>query len=132
VLKGTLNLACKYVLQEHLPELIDDSTGNLSPKSYQKSKQSFQSAIKLFLQRGTHEKKLRDCQLIYYQPGGTFQVQKDLGTLENNHHHHFDEFLRVVKLLPVGDIAMPNESLALKWFYMTFHKSECNQFIASG
>ena len=27
---------------------------------------------------------------------------------------------------------MPNESLTLKWFYMTFHKSERNQFIMSG
>ena len=27
---------------------------------------------------------------------------------------------------------MPNESLTLEWFYMTFHKSECNQFIISG
>jgi hypothetical protein len=27
---------------------------------------------------------------------------------------------------------MPNESLTLKWFYMTFHKSECDQFIMSG
>jgi hypothetical protein len=27
---------------------------------------------------------------------------------------------------------MPNKSLALKWFYMTFHKSERDQFVASG
>ena len=27
---------------------------------------------------------------------------------------------------------MPNESLTLEWFYMTFHKSECDQFIMSG
>jgi len=27
---------------------------------------------------------------------------------------------------------MPNESLTLEWFYMTFHKSERNQFIMSG
>jgi hypothetical protein len=27
---------------------------------------------------------------------------------------------------------MPNKSLALKWFYMTFHKSEHDQFVASG
>jgi len=27
---------------------------------------------------------------------------------------------------------MPNESLTLEWFYMTFHKSECDQFITSG
>ncbi len=27
---------------------------------------------------------------------------------------------------------MPNESLTLEWFYMTFHKSEHDQFIMSG
>ncbi len=27
---------------------------------------------------------------------------------------------------------MPNESLTLKWFYMTFHKSERDQFNMSG
>jgi hypothetical protein len=38
----------------------------------------------------------------------------------------------MAELLPTGDIAMPNESLALEWFYMTFHKSEGNQFITAG
>ena len=27
---------------------------------------------------------------------------------------------------------MPDESLTLEWFYMTFHKSERDQFITSG
>jgi hypothetical protein len=27
---------------------------------------------------------------------------------------------------------MPNESLTLEWFYMTFHKYERDQFITSG
>jgi hypothetical protein len=81
VLEGALNLAWKYVLKEHFPEPMDDSTGVLSPESNNRnSKESFQKAIELFLQRSTHEKKLRDSQLIYYQPGGDFQVRKDLGT----------------------------------------------------
>ena len=79
-----------------------------------------------------HEKKLRDRQLIYYQPGGDFQVQKDLGTSAIEHRHCFEELLWVAELLPAGDIAMPNESLTLEWFYMTFHKSERDQFIMSG
>ena len=70
--------------------------------------------------------------MIYYQPGGDFQVQKDLGTSAIEHRHCFDELLRVAELLPAGDIAMPNESLTLEWFYMTFHKSERDQFITSG
>jgi hypothetical protein len=132
VLEGALNLAWKHNLKEHFPEPIDDSTGNLSPESNQNSKESFERAIELFLQRSTHEKKLRDCQLIYYQPGGDFQVRKDLGTSAIEHRHRLDELLRVAELLPAGDIAMPNESLTLEWFYMTFHKSKRDQFITSG
>ncbi len=94
--------------------------------------EKFQRAIELFLQRSMHKKKLRDCKLIYYQPGGNFQVQNDLGTSAIEHRHRFDELLCVADLLPAGDIEMPNKSLALEWFYMTFHKSEHNQFVASG
>ncbi len=133
VLEGALNLAWKYVLKEHFPEPMDDSTGVLSPESNNRnSKESFQKAIELFLQQSVHEKKLRDRQLIYYQPGGDFQVRKDLGTSAIEHCHRFDELLRVAELLPAGDIAMPNKSLTLEWFYMTFHKSERDQFITSG
>jgi len=102
------------------------------PESNRNSKESFQSAIELFLQRSTHEEKPRDRQLIYYQPGGNFQVRKDLGTSAIEHHHRFKELLRVAELLPAGDIAMPNKSLTLEWFYMTFHKSERDQFIMTG
>jgi len=132
VLEGTLNSAWKYVLKEHFPEPVGDSAGDLLPESNRNSMESFQRAIKLFLQRSMHEKKLRDCQLIYYQPDGDFQVQKDLGTSAIDHRHCFDEPLCIAKLLPVGDIAMPNKSLALEWLYITFHKSECDQFITSG
>ena len=65
VLEGALNSAWKYVLKEHFPEPIDDSTGALLPEFNRNSKESFQSAMELFLQRSMHEKKLRDWQLIY-------------------------------------------------------------------
>ena len=61
VLEGALNLAWKYVLKEHFPEPMDDPTGILSLESNNRNyKESFQKAIELFLQRSTHEKKLRD------------------------------------------------------------------------
>ena len=122
VLEGALNLAWKYVLKEHFPEPMDNPTGVLLLKSNNKiSKESFQKAIELFLQCSMHKKKLRDRQLIYSQPGGDFHVQKDLGTLMIEHCHRFDELLCVAKLLPAGDTSMPNKSLTLEWFYMTFH-----------
>jgi hypothetical protein len=132
VLEGMLDLAWKYVFKERFPEPVGNSAGNLSPESNQNSMENFQRAIELFLQRSTHEKKLRDRQLIYYQPGGDFQVQKDLVTLAIEHRHRFDELFFVADLLPAGDIEMPNKSLALEWFYMAFHKSKRNQFVASG
>ena len=64
VLKGVLNLAWKYVLKEHFPEQIDDSTGILLSESNGNSKESFQRVIELFLQRSAHEKKLWDRKLI--------------------------------------------------------------------
>jgi len=58
VLEGALYSAWKYVLNEHFPESIDDSTDVLFPESNRNYKERFQSAIELILQRGTHEKKL--------------------------------------------------------------------------
>jgi len=132
VLEGALNSAWKYFLKEHFPEPIDDSTGILLSESNRNSKENSQRAIELFLQRSTLEKKLQDRQLIYYQPGGDFQLQKELGSSAIEHRHRFEELLRVAELLPAADIAMPNESLSLEWFYMTFHKSEREQFIMTG
>jgi hypothetical protein len=132
VLQGALALARKHVLKEHFPEPLEGHMGKLPPWADRTSKESFQKAIELFLQHNMHEKKLRDRQLIYYQPGGDFHVLKDLETSPIQHRHHFDELLRVAELLPAGDITMPNETLALEWFYMTFHKSEQDQYIASG
>jgi len=121
MLEGTLNSAWKYVLKEHFPEPMDDPTGVLSLESNNRnSKESFQKAIKLFLQRSMYEKKLCDRQLIYYQPGGDFQVRKDLGTSAIEHRHRFDELLRVAELLPAEDITMPNESLTLELFLYDF------------
>ena len=57
VLEGALNSAWKHVLKEHFPEPIDDSTGTLLLESNRNSKESFERAIQLFLQRSTHEKK---------------------------------------------------------------------------
>jgi len=74
VLEDVLNLAWKYVLKEHFPEPIDASTGVLLPEANRNSKESFQSAIKLFLHCSAQERKLRDRQLIYYQHGDNFQV----------------------------------------------------------
>jgi hypothetical protein len=38
----------------------------------------------------------------------------------------------VVGLLPKGNIPMPNEQLQVEWFYMTFQKSDCMEYLRSG
>ncbi len=38
----------------------------------------------------------------------------------------------ITSLLPEGNIPMPNAQLQVKWFYMTFHKSDCTEYVQSG
>ncbi len=40
--------------------------------------------------------------------------------------------MRVADLLPKGDIPMPTKQLQVEWFYMTFHKSDCVEYVQSG
>ena len=40
--------------------------------------------------------------------------------------------LRVSGLLPAGDIETLGTSLQVEWFYMTFHKSDCAEYVQSG
>ena len=35
-------------------------------------------------------------------------------------------------MLPKGDIPMPNSALQVEWFYMTFHRSNCAEYLRSG
>ena len=40
--------------------------------------------------------------------------------------------MHVTGLLPMGNILMPNAQLQVEWFYMTFHKSDCTEYVQSG
>ncbi len=40
--------------------------------------------------------------------------------------------MHVASLLPEGNIPMPNKQLQVEWFYMTFHKSDCMEYVQSG
>ncbi len=37
--------------------------------------------------------------------------------------------MRVAGLLPVGDIEILTMQLQVEWFYMTFHKSDCTEYV---
>jgi hypothetical protein len=63
---------------------------------------------------------------------GSTKVQKALVTKPDDHLHRWEEMLRVVELLPVGDIEMPSAGLQVEWFYMTFHKTDRAKYVCSG
>ncbi len=48
------------------------------------------------------------------------------------HARQFKEMLQIAKALPVGNWSQPSEALALKWFYMSFHKNGLSKFITAG
>ena len=39
--------------------------------------------------------------------------------------------LLIAELLLVSEIAKPTKSLTAEWYYMTYHKADCNKFVAS-
>jgi hypothetical protein len=39
--------------------------------------------------------------------------------------------MRVAGLLSEGNIPTPNKQLQVEWFYMTFHKSDCAEYVQS-
>jgi hypothetical protein len=48
-----------------------------------------------------------------------------------DHLHHFKEMLRITNLLPKGDRHPPNAVLQVEWFYMSFHHSDCAEYVCS-
>ena len=63
------------------------------------------------------------------QPGGDYPFQKDLMTPPQMHMRQFKEMLQITKALPAGNWSKPSEALVLEWFYMLFHKNNCNKFV---
>jgi len=49
-----------------------------------------------------------------------------------NHLHRFQKMLRIVELMPTGNIPPPNKALQVEWFYMTFHKTDRSEYVRSG
>jgi hypothetical protein len=65
-------------------------------------------------------------------PGGNYGVRKELLVLPLDHLHWFKEMLRIVQMLPEGDIPTPTAALQVEWFYMTFHHSDRAEYLRSG
>ncbi len=65
-------------------------------------------------------------------PGGDHGIHKELLTSPLDHLHCFEEMLHITKLLPKRDIPTPNAALQVQLFYMSFHCSDCMEYIRSG
>ena len=59
-------------------------------------------------------------------------MQKPLVTKPIDHLHQWEELLCIVELLPVGDIITPSAKLQVEWYYMTFYKTNCVEYVHSG
>jgi hypothetical protein len=86
----------------------------------------------LFLQRTLNEKKPRDRQYIYLQPGGDHIFQKAMMTKLIDHLCRFEEMLCSAEALPAGDMPAPNNALKIEWFYMSFYQEDRTRYLKSG
>ncbi len=120
----------KQVLHIHFPEPVD--TEVVESAQDRALAENFSHAIDLFLICTLNKKKTRDRQYKYLVPGGDHGIHKKLLTSHSDHLHCFKEMLRITKLLLEGDIPTPNAALQVQWFYMSFHCSDCTEYIRSG
>jgi hypothetical protein len=130
VLQGRLLSDWKQILSDHFPEPAASET--VLPMHDHSLAENFSRAINLFLQQTLNDKKPQDRQYIYMAPGGDHGIHKDLMTQPLDHLHWFQEMLQNAELLPKGDLATPNSALQVEWFYMSFHKSDCSEYVQSG
>jgi hypothetical protein len=130
VLQGRLLSNWKQVLEDNFPEPADPETA--LPEHNRSTADSFRCAIELFIKHTLNEQKPRDHQWIYMMPDGNYGIPKDLLVSPLDHLHRFKEMLRIVQMLPEGDIPTPNAALQVEWFYMTFHHSNRAEYLRSG
>ncbi len=112
VLLGRYQTNWKQVLHVHFPEPVN--TEVIEPAQDNALAENFSRAINLFSICTLNKKKPRDRQYNYLAPGGDHGIHKELLTSPLDHLHHFEEMLRITKLLPKGDIPMPNAALQVQ------------------
>jgi hypothetical protein len=130
MLQGHLLSDWKQVLDDNFPEPANPES--VLPEHDRSTADGFKRAIELFLKHTLNEPKSCDRQWIYMMPGGDYGVRKELLVLPLDHLHWFKEMLRIAQMLPEGDISTPNAALQVEWFYMTFHHSDCTEYLHSG
>ncbi len=84
VLQGHHKTAWKQVLHKHFPEPVDAAVAGRATQD-RSLEESFHQVIQFFVQWTLNEKKPRDMQYIYMQPGGDYIFQKLMMQLPINH-----------------------------------------------
>jgi hypothetical protein len=79
-----------------------------------------------------NEKKRRDRQYIYLQPGRDYVFQKPMMQTPAEHLRQFEEMTRTAEALPAGDMHLLNQALQLEWYYMSFHKEDRAKYVEGG
>jgi hypothetical protein len=110
----------------------DHFTPLLAEASEDKLKKSFFKAITRFVCAILDSNMPRDKQYVYMAPGGDHRIAKDLLTPPREHARRYKEMLRITEQLPPGKKQPPSEKLALQWYYMTYHCSDCTEYVKSG
>jgi hypothetical protein len=95
-------------------------------------KKSFFEAITCFVCAILDSDTVRDEQYNYMAPGGDHRIAKDLLTPPREHARRYKEMLRITEQLPPGKKQPPSKKLALQWYYMTYHRSDCTEYVKSG
>jgi hypothetical protein len=126
VLGGSYKTTWQEVLSEHFPEPVESEETEIS-----REKEDFARATDLFIKKVLNNRKPRDLQWIYMEPGGDYRLSKDLMTPPRLHLMRFKEMVRVSKDLPAGSIPDPNEALQLEWYYMSYHRSDREKLVLS-
>ncbi len=130
-LQGHHRTARKQVLHEDFQEPVNAMVPVLVTQDYN-LEENFHQATQLFIQWTLNEKKPRDRQYIYLQPGGDHVFQKSMMQTPVNHLQHFEEMIRTAEALPARGMQPPNKVLQLEWFYMSFHSEDHAKYVESG
>jgi hypothetical protein len=113
VLQGHHKKAWRQVIHEHFPEPVN-ATVPVPATQDRSLEENFHQVIQLFIQQMLNEKKPRDRQYIYMQPGRDYVFQKPMVQLPVDHLQQFKEMIWMAEALPAGDMHPPNKALQLE------------------
>jgi hypothetical protein len=123
ILEGSYKTAWREVLKYHFS---NETT------IVEKDKEGFHRAVHLFVCTILNCETPRDIQYVYLAPGGDHQIRKDLLTALRDHARRFKEMLCIAELLPPGETPPLSEKLAVQWYYMMYHCTDCAEYVKSG